>query len=282
MLRLERSEWKVCLEAVLLEARRGELAAAIETVDQALEQHPATGRLWAARVYLKHTSDASTALAAFHGAVHVVPKSGEVWCEGGRLFANPALPEFDLAWARRCLTFAVHLTPQYGDTFLELLRIQVLERLETVVLGVGTARGSLAELVDRAEASLRLEDIVPSDDDLALLCANADPNYGFLWFWCREEEEWPATDVLAAMKARVLTDLHDRSVLRQYIAAILKRAGLGDASDSGLFDDLALPHHDPSRFAFGSTELSARFLELHKGEADEQWRLLFGTDLLGL
>ena len=56
-----------------------------------------------------------------------VPKSGEVWCEGGRCCLNPLVRySFDLSVAQRNLNFALQFTPQYGDTFLEYLKLEML------------------------------------------------------------------------------------------------------------------------------------------------------------
>ena len=56
-----------------------------------------------------------------------VPKSGEVWCEGARCCLNPLVPtSFDLSSAQRNLNFAVQFTPQYGDTFIEYLKLECI------------------------------------------------------------------------------------------------------------------------------------------------------------
>jgi len=55
-----------------------------------------------------------------------VPKSGEVWCEASRVHLNPLSRSFDLVIAKRCLDFAVQFTPQYGDSFIEALRLSLL------------------------------------------------------------------------------------------------------------------------------------------------------------
>jgi la-related protein 1 len=60
-------------------------------------------------------------------ALNEVPKSGEVWCEGARVYLNPlALETFDIGEAQRQLNFATQFTPQYGDTFVEILRLEIL------------------------------------------------------------------------------------------------------------------------------------------------------------
>lgn len=58
--------------------------------------------------------------------VSEVPKSGEVWCEGARLHLNPLGSCFDIVTASQYLNFAILFTPQYGDSFIERLRLEIL------------------------------------------------------------------------------------------------------------------------------------------------------------
>ena len=60
------------------------------------------------------------ALAVFRLSLRHVAKSGEVWCEGARIFLNPSSPLFHLRNAVKCLNLAVFFTPQYGDTIIEV------------------------------------------------------------------------------------------------------------------------------------------------------------------
>ena len=60
-------------------------------------------------------------MVIFRKALHHVAKSGEVWCEGARLFLNPCSSLFSLQRARYCLNLAVFFTPQYGDSFIEVV-----------------------------------------------------------------------------------------------------------------------------------------------------------------
>ena len=60
------------------------------------------------------------ALRIFRCALRHVAKSGEVWCEGARIFLNPSSRYFSLPNAAKCLNYAVFFTPQYGDTFFEV------------------------------------------------------------------------------------------------------------------------------------------------------------------
>lgn len=60
-------------------------------------------------------------------AVAEVPKSGEVWCEYGRCCLNPLLlDDFNLRFAQQSLAFAIQFTPQYGDTFVEYIRLEMI------------------------------------------------------------------------------------------------------------------------------------------------------------
>jgi len=96
------------------------------------QTHSSTGRLWAVLIQLEHlrtqhlppnSEEGLAAYRVFEEALHEVPKSGEVWCEGARL----ALHRGDLAKARQFLDFSLHFTPQYGDSLIEYLRLALLE-----------------------------------------------------------------------------------------------------------------------------------------------------------
>lgn len=60
------------------------------------------------------------AMSVFRKALHHVAKSGEVWCEGARLFLNPSSRLFHPQNAAKCLNYALFFTPQYGDTIIEV------------------------------------------------------------------------------------------------------------------------------------------------------------------
>ena len=76
----------------------------------------------------------------FREALQHVPKSGEVWCEGARLRLNPTSPYFNLDKARNYLEFAIQFTPQYGDSFVELCRVQQLQHGPELVSSVVQVR----------------------------------------------------------------------------------------------------------------------------------------------
>jgi la-related protein 1 len=124
------SDWKVWLESVMLSIRSGDYQRAIVLSQQALQQHSGTGRLWASLIQLRHFSEGERAQFRTLGlALNAVPKSGEVWCEGARIHLNPFSQTFDLQRASRHLFFATKFTPQYGDGFLESLRLLIVFQL---------------------------------------------------------------------------------------------------------------------------------------------------------
>lgn len=60
------------------------------------------------------------AYRSFLTAIRHVTKSGEVWCEGARVFLDPSSKHFSPRNAALCLNYAVFFTPQYGDSYIEV------------------------------------------------------------------------------------------------------------------------------------------------------------------
>ena len=145
-------EWKVFLESVLLEIRANNMPGAIFEAKEALKIHTGTGRLWAILIQLRQNESQEKQVRVFRRALSEVPKSGEVWCEGARI----AIRIGDYAAARQYINFAIQFTPQYGDSFIEYLRLELLENRNNPNFAV----------VEQA-------------------CVNADPNYGALWLYCK-------------------------------------------------------------------------------------------------
>lgn len=130
-------DWKGYFERISLEVRAGKLSQALAIAKEAVCVHPGTGRLWAFYIQLCHRVEAclnkSGALCQepketlIRRAIAEVPKSGEVWCEYARCLLNPfQVDHFDLKSAMRALKFAITFTPQYGDSFIEYLRVEIL------------------------------------------------------------------------------------------------------------------------------------------------------------
>mmetsp|Transcript_47128 Transcript_47128/g.102531 ORF Transcript_47128/g.102531 Transcript_47128/m.102531 type:complete len:750 (+) Transcript_47128:27-2276(+) len=288
------SEWKVHLEHVLLEIRSGTVANARKVADKALEDHPATGRIWAATILVDHIANVAEARRNFVKGVSEVPKSGEIWCEGARLYMNPASKGFNLVEARRSLEFAIHLTPQYGDSFLEMLRLILLERLCEYVKGhpaVVAARGARSASGGRALQCSELQYLlratsngclevlgefqeemtaVEGSDYAALeaVCSTAEPNYGLLWYWIKRSS-WTVRQIFEHM-AKVLVQETQADVLEKYVSAMLSRE-LGVP----LGDDLSA-----TGFFFGVGRLSRAFQNMGSLDRVERMRVVFGAEVL--
>lgn len=263
------TDWKVWLESVLLEIRDGEHSRALDLAKKALEKHSGTGRLWASLVQLRYIEGGEEAqYASLKKALRSVPKSGEVWCEGGRIHLNPFSKLFSLSEARRHLFFATRFTPQYGDGFLETLRLEMIERWilpmascvweaiqplfvdqiedtdnwisSLVIAGVKLLRmaasgESCAEFEGdsfdksvlpslRAQLETTSLDELFKTSNLELRCANADPNYGAMWFNCRHAPTDTARVVLRRTREQIVADVKDHAYI--YVAAIIRRCGL--------------------------------------------------------
>ena len=268
------SDWKVWLESVMLAIRNGNYTKAIALSQKALQQHSGTGRLWASLVQLRHLADVEEAqFESLALALNAVPKSGEVWCEGARIHLNPFSCTFDLQRASRSLFFATKFTPQYGDGFLETLRLLILDQLLVpistliweeskgqlqtnldktweeglinyifnILLELSSIRESVTRDEIRAQASIPTKSLLGNSSTqviierlhsgsslqfvdisrLELRCANADPNYGPLWFHCRSGPTETARNVLARAVNLIVDEVKTHAYL--YIVASIRR-----------------------------------------------------------
>ncbi|KAL3917984.1 MAG: hypothetical protein SGILL_004455, partial [Bacillariaceae sp.] len=270
------SDWKVWLESVMLSIRSGDYQRAMVLSKLALRQHSGTGRLWASLIQLRHFSEGERAQFQSLGlALNAVPKSGEVWCEGARIHLNPFSQTFDLQRASRHLFFATKFTPQYGDGFLESLRLLIVLQLLLPVAALiweETKEELIGDSDEEWNQSMvkylfkhiceiyRIRDVLsPSDDSaelsdknplesflgdsvvkalqervyaenvtrfldlsrLELRCANADPNYGPMWFYCRSRSTDTARVVLGRAVDIILDDI--TFYANVYIAALVRR-----------------------------------------------------------
>ena len=136
--------------------------------------------------YLKHKRIPhvlGTEQEAIRLALRYVAMSGEVWCEGARIFLDPPSSYFSPQHARIALNFAAFFTPQYGDVFIEVAVAPPTHaqgiRLHMIV--------SDALFVGRRLHPLQLTSLLAAVPSLPLFIRNAslfNPNYGPLWNRC--------------------------------------------------------------------------------------------------
>lgn len=170
--------------------RMGKFQLAESMVQSSLKSYFAKGRLWAVLIQLQHQrakseQDFHEVYNTFKQAVNEISKSGEVWCEGARLYLtnHPANPYFDVSVALKYLDFAVQFTPQYGDSFLEVIRAcHILKKL-------------------RSSSDLQMKNVAEGVDPDQLLqkthlnCLHSEPNYGVLWFYYKTSMIDNAVDI---------------------------------------------------------------------------------------
>ncbi|GKT29890.1 Pre-mRNA-splicing factor Syf1-like protein [Aduncisulcus paluster] len=161
--------WKMVLEKVLLCRRQCKLDIALKiTRSHALSQN---GRLWAVRISLMQPHGEREHVVAASEGVRTCPKSGEAWVEMARVRMNPLYSScFSLDEAAKALEYAMLFTEQYGDVFIELLR------LYTIRYG-------------------RCPDKTLIDSVCGMVSA-AKPNYGRCWQFCKLHPDETCVDTL--------------------------------------------------------------------------------------
>eukprot|EP01060_Flectonema_neradi_P037158 TRINITY_DN7398_c0_g3_i1.p1 TRINITY_DN7398_c0_g3~~TRINITY_DN7398_c0_g3_i1.p1 ORF type:complete len:896 (+),score=159.21 TRINITY_DN7398_c0_g3_i1:90-2777(+) len=185
------TDWRACLEYSLMELRSG---AGIETAEEIIkdsilkeEKYSSVGRLWALWIQLCNESGKENgtnikALQKYSEAQNYVRKAGEVWCEGARIHMDPLQGElFNLDKAEAYLKNAMKYTPQYGDSFVEMMKLGLLK--------YGT---------DSPEPWLK---------NLYRNVATAEPNYGPLWQYCKQSALMTCQEVIHVAYEKVKLEL---------------------------------------------------------------------------
>ena len=166
------------------------------------------GRLWTLFIHIVHEYridfavirrmfGPEKALRYFRIALHYVAKSGELWCEGARIFLDPTSPHFSLQNARIALNYAVIFTPRYGDTFIEVSvrssvdpqGIRLLMLSSDVFLTFHDCSSNMLAL---------LLQTIPCLMPYLHRCALYIPNYGPLWYRCCSDRLAPSMEVLVS------------------------------------------------------------------------------------
>ena len=335
------NDWKIWLEGCLFELRQGHHEHALSLCERGLAVHSGTGRLWALLIQLSYSKGLQSQLTSCRQALNAVPKSGEVWCEGSRIHLNPFSKCFDIARARRHLDFGIKFTPQYGDTYVEMLRLEIISQFlfpiaqrvwestkgtfdnENPVIYLKEVAKTLAIACGIAvEGDYDHKDLIPSirrelhvdfrdqveKSEMLISCANADPNYGVLWFHCRTSPTDTARKVVEDATSKVLNVLNENacvylvalirliavhSIVGQEVKIIVDEANDEDiASERKLdgammtmmsigeiFESLEISDiRQGSDFVMGLIGLYSS--SVHDASISERRKILFGTDVL--
>ena len=160
---------------------------------------------------------------------------------------DPLSMYFDLGRASQYLDFAIQFTPQYGDSFLEKMRLLLLLDMRNIL-------GSITPTTEPTEPTTTTTSTTPADapllepmsyitpsiaelnslgftsarskhryDDLRRQCINADPNYGVLWFFSKLVPFDSAQQVLETAKGVLLLELQNAAVASVYLQAMMRR-----------------------------------------------------------
>ena len=310
-----KADWKVWLQSVSMEVRSGNRELAISLAQKGLMEHSGTGRLWATLIQLRQEDGEEQQMKALKKALHAVPKSGEVWCEAARIYLNPFSPSFDVDISSCYLDFATKFTPQYGDSFLEALR---QEMVKTIISSSSHVKDTvsylqncpeedilrkLVQAFDNAAATLITDKRSTNEVDkvigeldttkLELRCSNADPNYGKLWFHSRSRPSDTARKVLEQAKQVIWNDLREYSFI--YILATMRQDTIKYCKTSNMNvnvpsltellnktawkEDNLLKRISKADFVTGFSEVNGE-VDLQSLSLFDRRKFLFGSDLL--
>ncbi|KAL7717970.1 Uncharacterized protein QTN25_004669 [Entamoeba marina] len=134
-------DWKYSIETVMILLRCGKTKDAYELCKEIIQLFPSTGRVWGLFVMLSKTEGIHEQQKAFVMALKNAPKSGR---------RNYYL-------AKLYLHYAQIFTPQYGDLYIECLRLIVLSKDYSLLKQVTVS------------------------------CLHSDPNYGLLWTFYKQK-----------------------------------------------------------------------------------------------
>lgn len=119
---------------------------------------------------------------------------------------NPVSKYFHLYNAEKCLNYAVFFTPQYGDSFIEVLLLKG-HKEQAIRLAVLSSDHFLE--FHSISSSLHLSLLLRSYNVMTFImkrCSFFEPNYGPLWFRCQEF-------VLSSPKEVYLKDVNNAQIL---------------------------------------------------------------------
>jgi len=140
-------EWKLISEAALLARKLDSARAAsgqgrfagLETGQRSYTsrlcefflrgENESIGRIWA--ILVSEEEDICRKAVLLARGLRLAPGCTELWLEALRMFLNPLNSCFSVELARECLAKALYYIPQNGDSYIEWLRISILEYLLT-------------------------------------------------------------------------------------------------------------------------------------------------------
>jgi len=239
-------DWKIHLERIMFEIRNNNLLNAENSAKNAIKIHVEKGKLWALLLQIQHAKQISGEIAyeTFVDAIRRLPRSGEIWCEGARLFMSPKFIKFDLQKSRKCLDFAIHFTPRCGDCFIELLRLSLIED----AIGVSEDFHAVEKIIQK--------------------CKEVSPTYGTLWNFFKWEITDTEENVMRHAKNILENEVKNYKI--QVEAKIMKentRAKIVQKISLNLFDGYEWT---------GCRRVTEIYRVIGSGSKEEIYRLIYG------
>ncbi|MBI2743557.1 MAG: hypothetical protein HYX48_06540 [Chlamydiales bacterium] len=202
--------WVVKKQLILFLACEGLNEEALKTVALCQKDHMNEGAYWALLSQLlqgerpNENLQLCQILKLVESPENFLSKSGELLCEYARYLMNPTKTRpaadspyfipYDLALAEKVLRRAISLTPQYGDSYIELLRLLKIRRKEE--LAKSAAQDTTLFSNDIAEIRFNLQ-----IEELRKQFIRKQPRYGLLYSqcigssFCSKDEIWNAASV---------------------------------------------------------------------------------------
>lgn len=246
------AEWRIFLELAQFHVHRNNVEKAIDVLTSALKMHNGSGRLWAFRVQLESFHSVESQITILKNAIQAVPKSGEVWCEAARIALNPLTKFFNIQCAKQFLEFAYKFTPQHGDSLVEMLRAEMLEK------------GMFANF-----------------DEIKKKFICSEGNYGLLFIYLRKAYDRPLTDVFEDALKEVREDITNNR--KAYSRAIARSSFVVRS----VFEEeerfkKCKEEYGSSAFAFGLTKVGKLMLDPSLCKSPEQLlSIVLGTSAFG-
>ena len=246
------AEWRIFLELAQFHVHRNDIDKAIDVLTSALKIHNGSGRLWAFRVQLESFHSVESQISILKEAIQAVPKSGEVWCEAARIALNPLTKFFNIQRAKQYLEFAYKFTPQHGDSLVEMLRAEMLEK------------GMNANF-----------------DEIKKKFIFSEGNYGILFIFLKRVTDRPLIDVFEDAVKEVRDDISNHR--KVYSRAIARSSFVVRSifEEEERFEKCK-QEFEPSAFAFGLVKVGKLMTNPSLCESPEQLlSVVLGTSAFG-
>lgn len=112
---------------IAFEMRQNNFNAAKTEVVNALSVAPDDWKLWQILIQLScQRGNEDQLISLFKDAIKQMPRSAEIVCEYARFFMNPCLSNFDLDQAWNLLQASIERAPEYGDSYIEMIRLKLM------------------------------------------------------------------------------------------------------------------------------------------------------------